>query len=414
MNLSLYIAKRYLLSKKSHRVINIISGVAVAGVTLATMAMICTMSVFNGFKELVARQFTTFDPELKIVAAQGKSFDCDSENIKKVKSLPQIAVATICFQEKAMVQYDGRQAMVTLKGVEDNFARLTDIEKALIGGDTLLLSDATTHYAVAGAELISVLNCGINHTRPLEIYAPKRGKKVNMINPMSNFKKGELHSSGTLFIVNQAKYDSNYILTSLDFVRDIFERQSNEASSLELKIADGCTADDVKQRIKNILGDDFLVLDRYEQQEDIFKIMKVEKLISYIFLTFILFIACFNIIGSLSMLIIDKKQDINTLRSLGANNKLITDIFVIEGILVSAIGAATGIVLGVAACLLQEHFGILALGNGSDNFLVDSYPVAVEFQDILLVFVTVILVGLTAVGIPVRVFTQRIFKEGIR
>lgn len=414
MNLALYIAKRYLLSKKSHRVINIISGVAVAGVTLATMAMICTMSVFNGFKELVAFQFTAFDPQLKIVAAEGKNFYIDNEKIEAVKSLPQIAVATTCFQEKAMVQYDGCQAMVTIKGVEENFSVLTDIEKALIGGDTLLLSDADVHYAVAGAELISTLNCGINHIRPLEIYAPRRDRKINLVNPLVNFKKGHLYSSGTIFVVNQTKYDNNYILTSLDFARDIFERRSNEASSLELKIADGHSVNDVKQKIKAILGDEYLVLDRYEQQEDIFRIMKIEKLISYIFLTFILFIACFNIIGSLSMLIIDKKQDINTLRSLGASNKLITDIFVIEGILISATGAVAGIILGVVACLLQEHFGILALGNGGGNLLVDSYPVAVETQDIILVFVTVILVGVTAVGIPVRMLTRRIFREGIR
>ena len=413
MNFPLYIAKRYLLSKKSHKVINIISGVAIAGVSLATLAMVCTMSVFNGFRKLAADRFTLFDPELKISAVYGKSFDTDNDKIRRVTSLPEIEVATMCIEDKAMIQYGGHRIMVTLKGVEDNFNELTDIENAMIGSCDFILHDEYAHYAIPGGELISALNCGINYTEPLEVYAPKRGKKVSITNPGSNFRKDYLYSSGAIFIVNQTKYDSNYILTSLDFARKIFERKSNEATTLELKIAEGANIEKVKKSIRNILGNEFKVLNRYEQQKDIFKIMEIEKLISYIFLSFILLIACFNIIGSLSMLILDKKQDMNTLRSLGADNRLITNIFVTEGVLISIIGALSGIILGVIACLLQEHYGILSLGN-SNNFIINSYPVLVDSKDIIVIFATVFVVGLAAVGIPVRLLTKRMFNNNFK
>ncbi|MBR2607261.1 MAG: ABC transporter permease [Bacteroidaceae bacterium] len=411
MNVSLYIAKRYLFSKKSHQAINIISGVAVAGVTLATIAMVCTLSVFNGFKMLVAEQFTAFDPEIKITAERGKSFDASSEFIKSVKKLPEIAVATECFEDKVMIQYNGRQVMATIKGVEDNFAQLTEIEKVLIGNGSFKLHDNTVDYATPGIELTGMLNCGLYHTAPLEIFAPKRGKKVSMANPASNFRKGYLYASGKTFIVNQPKYDSNYILSSIAFARDIFGRDSTEISSLELKVTEGTDINKLKSRIKNILGEEFKVEDRYEQQADVFRIMTIEKFISYLFLSLILLIACFNVIGSLSMLILDKKKDMETLRSLGANDKIISGIFIIEGSMISIFGAFTGIVLGVAVCLVQEKFGIISFGDASGGFVIDSYPVDIIASDVAAVFVTVIAVGLLAMGIPVNYLTKRLLNN---
>ena len=410
MNLSLYIAKRYLFSKKSHQVINIISGVAVAGVALATMAMVCTLSVFNGFQGIVEKQFTAFDPQLKITATKGKCFDTSEAGLAAVASLPQVSIVTRCIEDKAMVQYDGRQAMITLKGVEDNFEQLTDIRKALIGNGTFILSDSTTSYAICGGGLVSALNCGIYHTRPLEIYAPRRGRKVSLANPASNFAKGHLHSSGVIFAVQQPKYDNNYLLTSIDFAREIFGRGENEASSIEISLHAGCDEAAAIKEIEALLGEDFVVKDRYRQQEDIFKIMKIEKFISYIFLSFILLIACFNIIGSLSMLVIEKKRDVSTLRSMGADNSLITNIFVAEGAMISIFGAAIGIAAGVLLCLLQEHFGLLTMGGGG-NFVVDSYPVAIHWSDVLATFATVIVVGLVAVGLPTRLLTRRVLSE---
>lgn len=411
MNVSFYIAKRYLFSKKSHQAINIISGVAVAGITLATIAMVCTLSVFNGFKMLVAEQFTAFDPEIKITAERGKTFDASSEAVRKIKELPELMVATECVEDKVMIQYNGRQVMATIKGVEDNFSKLTEIEKVLIGNGTFKLHDNTVDYATPGIELTGMLNCGLYHTTPLEIFAPKRGKKVSMANPASNFRKGHLYASGKTFIVNQPKYDSNYILTSIAFARDIFDRDSTEVSSLELKSKKGTDTEKLKNKIKGILGDEFRVEDRYEQQADVFRIMTIEKFISYLFLSFILLIACFNVIGSLSMLILDKKKDMDTLRSLGANDKTISGIFIVEGSMVSILGAFLGIVLGVIACLIQEKYGIISFGNTTGSFIIDSYPVNIIAKDVVVVFLTVIAVGLLAMAIPVNYLTKRLLSN---
>ena len=250
------------------------------------------------------------------------------------------------------------------------------------------------------------LNCGIYFTSPLEIYAPNRGDKVNLTVPSRNFKKGVLLSSGLVFAVNQPVYDANYILTSVDFARRMFRRAADEATAMELKIRQGENPETVKELVEGILGSEFVVLDRYEQQRDIYKVMQVEKLISYVFLTFILLVACFNIIGSLSMLIIEKRDNMNTLRSFGADNKIISNIFVFEGVIVSFVGAIAGIVLGLAFCLAQQEFGLISTG-GSGEFILDSYPVKVVWSDILAVFVTVLVTGVVAVWLPVRVLTKK-------
>ena len=406
MNLSLYIAKRYLFSKQRHQVINIISGVAVAGVALATAAMICTLSVFNGFQNVVAEQFTAMDPDIKVIAALGKSFNTSTPFIDKVKAMPQLDVVSFSVEDKAMVQYNGRQVMVTLKGVDDNFLELTDIEKSLYGRSKPVVKDSLNSYAILGGELMHTLNCGIYFTSPLEVYAPNRGDKVNLTVPSRNFKKGVLFSSGVVFAVNQPVYDANYILTSVDFARKIFRRSADEATAMEIRVKDGEDIGKVKKDIEDVLGDGFVVLDRYEQQKDVYKVMQVEKLISYVFLTFILLVACFNIIGSLSMLIIEKRDNMNTLRNFGADSKMISNIFVFEGVIVSFVGAVVGIVLGLLLCLAQQEFGLISTG-GSGDFIVDSYPVNVIWKDVAVVFVTVLITGAVAVWLPVRLLTKR-------
>ena len=406
MNLSLYIAKRYLFSKQRHQVINIISAVAVAGVALATAAMICTLSVFNGFQSVVEGQFTAMDPDIKVVPAIGKSFNSATIEIDKVKALPQLAVVSFSVEDKAMAQYNGRQVMVTLKGVEDNFLELTDIEKSLYGRGNPVLRDNLNSYAILGAELMRSLNCGIYFASPLEIYAPNRGEKINLTVPSRNFKKGVLHSSGLVFAVNQPVYDANYILTSADFARKMFRRSADEATAMEIRVKKGVDAAKVKKEIENILGGNFVVLDRYEQQRDVYKVMQVEKLISYVFLTFILLVACFNIIGSLSMLIIEKRDNMNTLRSFGADNKIISNIFVFEGVIVSFVGAVVGILFGLLLCLAQQELGLISTG-GSGDFIMDSYPVRVVWGDVAAVFITVLVTGVVAVWLPVRLLTKR-------
>ena len=407
MNLSLYIAKRYLFSKKSHQVINIISGVAIAGIALATAAMVCTLSVFNGFQGVVADQFTAFDPDIKVTAAQGKSFFTDSPEIGTAANAEGVAVVSFSVEDKALVEYGGKQVMVSLKGVDDNFSQLTDIERVLHGNGEFVLQDSLNSYAVLGGKIIKELNCGIFFTTPLEVYAPNRGGKINLTMPARNFKKGVLLSSGLAFIVNQPEYDGGYILTSNEFTRKMFRRKPNEATSMEIKVAPGTDIQDTKERLEAILGSDYTIKDRYEQQDDIYKVMQIEKLISYIFLTFILLVACFNIVGSLSMLIIEKRDNMNTLRSMGADNKTIANIFIYEGIIISAAGALAGIVIGLALCLAQQEFGFISMGS-AESFVVNSYPVEVHMNDILTTFVTVLAVGITAVWLPVRILTRKL------
>ena len=409
MNLPYYIAKRYLISKKSHNAINVISGVSVCGIALATLALVCTLSVFNGFQELVATFFTAFDPELKITSVSGKVFDAQDERIQSLRQLPEVEVFSESLEDNAMVQYKGRQAMVVIKGVEDNFNQLTAIDSILYGRGDMVLHDEVVDYAIPGVDVTSSLGTGIRFLDPLEVYAPKRGSKINVANPSTSFQTAYLHSSGLIFAVNQQKYDASYILTSLSFARDLFQYDT-EVSSIELKLKEGSNIYKVQKKISQSLGEDFQVLNRYEQQADTYRIMEVEKLISYAFLSFILLIACFNVIGSLSMLIIDKRADVVTLRNLGANDRLISRIFLLEGCMISFMGAIIGVALGLMLCFAQQEFGILSLGSGASSgaFVVDAYPVSVHFSDVVLVLITVLVIGYLSVLLPVRYLSRRL------
>ena len=412
MSFPFYIARRYLFSKKSHNAINVISGVSVCGVALATLALVCTLSVFNGFQDLVTTMFTAFDPEIKITAANGKVFDAKDERIQLLKELPEIEVFSESLEDNAMVQYKGRQTMVVIKGIEDNFNQLTAIDSILYGRGDWILQDEVVDYAIPGIELVSVLGTGIRFLDPLEVYAPKRGVKINVANPSTSFESSYLHSSGLVFAVNQQKYDASYILTSLSFARELFQYET-EVSSIELRLVADADLKKVKNEIRRILGNDFLVLDRYEQQADTYRIMEVEKLISYVFLSFILLIACFNVIGSLSMLIIDKRNDVVTLRNLGADDQLISRVFLFEGYMITFFGALIGVGLGLLLCFIQQEFGLISLGSGSSAgaFVVDAYPVSVYATDVILVLITVLVTGFLSVFFPVRYLTRRLLAK---
>lgn len=410
MNLPFYIARRYLFSKKKHNAINIISGISVCGVALATLALVCTLSVFNGFQDMVAGFFTAFDPELKITARQGKVFDPQEAGIRQVRQLPEIDVWTETLEESAMVQYKDRQAMAVIKGVEDNFEQLTSIDSLLYGTGKFILNDSVVDYGILGVELVSELGTGLQFVDPLQVYAPKRNVRVNIANPSAAFNRDYLFSPGAVFVVNQQKYDARYILTSLSFARRLFDYDT-EVSAIELKLKPGSDTRAVQQKIQELLGEGFAVQDRYEQQEDVFRIMEIEKLISYLFLTFILAIACFNVIGSLSMLILDKREDVETLRKLGADDRLVARIFLFEGRLISFFGAVAGIGLGLLLCYLQQRFGLISLGGGNGSFVVDAYPVSVHVTDVIGVFVTVTAVGFLSVWYPVRYLSKRLLKK---
>lgn len=410
MNLPFFIARRYLFSKKKHNAINIISGISVCGVALATLALVCTLSVFNGFQDMVAGFFTAFDPELKITVREGKVFDPLDPRIQQVRALPEIDVWTETLEENAMVQYKDRQAMAVIKGVEDNFGQLTSIDSLLYGAGEFVLNDSVVDYGFMGVELVSELGTGIQFVDPLRVYAPKRNVRVNVANPSAAFNQDYLFSPGAVFVVNQQKYDARYILAPLSFARRLFDYDT-EVSAIELKLKPGSNTDAVQKKMERILGDGFAVQNRYEQQADVFRIMEIEKLISYLFLTFILTVACFNVIGSLSMLILDKREDTETLRNLGADDRLIARIFLFEGRMISVSGATVGIVLGLLLCFLQQRFGLISLGGGNGSFVVDAYPVSVHATDIIVVFVTVIAVGFLSVWYPVRYLSKRLLKK---
>ena len=407
MNFPFFIARRYLFSKKSTHVINVISGISIVGVAITTMALVVTLSVFNGFHDLVASFFTSFDPQLKITPAMGKTVASDDPILTQIRQLPQVEVATESVEDMALAIYKGRQAMVIIKGVDDNFDQLTHINEILMGDGDFSLHAADLDYGIPGIRLADQLGTGYYYDEPMHIYAPRREGQLDMTAPEEAFEEEELYSPGVIFNVKQSKYDKNYILTSISFARRIFAQQGM-LSSLELRLKSGSNFDKVKAEIIKICGDKFIVKDRFEQQDDTFKIMKIEKLIAYIFLTFILMVACFNIIGSLSMLIIDKKDDVVTLRNLGASDKQIVRIFLFEGRMISAIGAIIGIIIGLALCWVQQTFEIVALGTSSGNYVVDAYPVSVHPEDIILVFITVLIVGFLSVWYPVNYFAKKL------
>ena len=409
MNLSLYIARRYLFSKKSHNAINIISAISVCGVTLATLALVCTLSVFNGFHKLVESMFTNFDPELKIEPVKGKTFVPTDSLYDVLRAMPSIAVVTETLEDQAMAQYKTKQTMVTIKGVGDNFRELTTFDDILIGEGRFVLADEIADYGILGMQIPFILGSGLHFIDPLTIYAPKRGTRINLANPMMNVTRKDIFNPGLVFRVNQEKYDGSYIVTSIDFARELFARDG-EVSALELKTAPGTRITRVKKELRKALGDDFTVKDRYEQQDDVFKIVEIEKFISYLFLCFILLIACFNIISSVGMLILDKAPNMSTLRSLGADDTLISRVFIWEGNLISLCGAAIGLVLGVILCLLQQRFGFITLGD-SGAFVVDAYPVSVHLTDIILVFFTVIIVSSISVWTPIRILGKRLMQH---
>ena len=407
MNFPFFVARRYLFSKKSTHAINVISGISAVGVSVATMALVVTLSVFNGFHDLVASLFTNIDPQIKVTPVKGKSAPADDPILTKIRQLPQVEVATETVQDIALATYNGRQAMVVVKGVQDNFDSLTHIKDILMGNGTYELHAADLNYGILGIRLAETLQTGYSYKNPLKLYAPKREGQLNMANPEDGFVEDELYSPGVLFMVKQAKYDKNHIITSIAFARNLFGQQGM-ISSLEMRLKPGSDFDAVKSEMQKIAGDKYHVCDRFEQQEDTFKIMKIEKLMAYIFLTFILMVACFNIIGSISMLIIDKKNDVVTLRNLGASDKQIVRVFLFEGRMISSIGAVVGILIGLLLCWLQQEYGLVGLGRSSGSFVVDSYPVSVHPEDIVLVFITVIAVGWIAVWYPVRYFAKRL------
>lgn len=399
MRTALKIAWRYLFAKKQFNAIHIITTISSVAVGVVTAAMICVLSVMNGFGTLVEQMFSQFDPDIRIVAKSGKSFTIDQETKDNLAALPCIDLLSESISETALVYFEDKQTPVQLMGVDSLFDELTAINQIITDG-YFQVHDGAFDRAVLGQGLAWKIGIGAKFISGLQVYAPKRHGKVNMLRPDMNFNLESCFIAG-IFAVNQQKYDDNLMLVDIGLTRRLFDYTDHEMTALHVSVPEGYNIQRAKREITTILGDGYILQDRYEQQEDFFRILRVEKLLTTLLLIFILLIATFNGIGSLSMLIIDKQQDIRTLSHLGASDQLIRHIFMLEGWLVNAIGALCGLVVGLGVCLLQEHLGLLKLGNGSE-YIISAYPVAVQVQDIALVTIVVLALGAIAAWIPAR------------
>lgn len=403
--LPFFVARRYLFSRKRISAINLVSAISVGGVAFGTAALLCTLSVFNGFHDLIGSLYTAFDPEVKIVAAKGKSFAADDPALEAVRRLPEVEAASASYTDNALILFRGNPQVITLKGVDDHFERVTGIRSILYPENgTYQLESAGLSYGIPGIGLASMM--GSVDYGSIQICAPTRGERINLANPAASFNAEDLYSSGVCFAVSQKQYDEAYMIAPLAFAQRLFEHEGT-LTSLELKLKPSADPEQALRRIRQTLGSGFKALNRAEQQEDTFNVMNIEKTMAYFFLTFILLVACFNIVGTVSMLMIDKRADVVTLRSLGADEGLIFRIFLCEGSMISFLGAVAGTLLGLLICYLQQTFGLLSLGGSSGNFIIDAYPVSIHPSDVVIVFLTVLIVGFLAVLYPVKYLTRR-------
>jgi ABC-type lipoprotein release transport system permease subunit len=377
----------------------VISAISVCGIAIATMAMVVVLSVFNGFGGIVEGMFSAFDPDLKITVREGKVFDYDNPLFEEALQVEGIQMISESLEENALFSFDGQQVPVLMKGVSDEFNNMTEMEKLMVDGIFKLREDVVD-YTTLGAGLAVSLGARPGFINPIEIYAPKRDVRVNLANPAAAFTTGYVQIGG-VFSLNTPKYDENMAIMPISKVRELLN-YTNEVTSLEVKLTPGASLKKVKRQIKNILGEDFLVEDRYEQQRESYRMLQVEKWVTFLILAFILLIAVFNVVGSLSMLIVEKREDINSLRNMGASNNLISRIFLNEGWLITFSGIIAGIATGLVLCLLQQHFGFIRLSDIPGAYIIDAYPVIVKFIDIIVIFAVVSIIGLVTVLYPVN------------
>ena len=399
MKTELKIAWRYLFAKKQYNAIHIISGISAAAIGVVTAAMICVLSVMNGFGVMVEQLFSQFDPDIRIEAVSGKSFHDEGEQFDALRQLPAVALVSQTIEETALLQFEDRQMPVRLCGVDSIFPTLTHIQDIITDGE-YEVHDGAFDRAVLGRGLAWQIGVGAHFIHPLQLYAPKRTARVNMLRPDQAFNEEICFIAGT-FAVQQAQYDDEMMLVDIPLTRRLLEYGKKEVTALLIQLSPNASARQAERDIQSLLGKDYNVLNRYEQQADFFRILRVEKLLTTLLLVFILLIASFNIIGSLSMLIIDKQSDIQTLSHLGANQQTIRRVFLFEGWMISTLGAICGLVVGLIICLLQEHLGLLKLGNGAE-YVVSAYPVAVQATDLLIVTIVVLSLGFIAAWIPAR------------
>ena len=407
MNFPIFIAKRYLFAKKSHNVINIISIISLFGVATGVSALVIVLSVFNGFDTLIKNMYSTFDAEIEVKIVEGKTFSATNPEINQLRNLDGVAVFVEVLEENALFRYRERQHIGMIKGVSRNYADLTGVDSMIIDGNFHLWRGSQP-LAIMGQGVAYYLNANLAQFDPLTIYVPKRGKMA-LFSPENAFTIKGIMPSG-VFAIEQ-EFDSQYVIVPIEFARELLNYK-DEVNSIELKAKEGVEIETLQERVQGMLGGKYKVLNRYQQNEVLFRTMKSEKLAIGLILSLILVIASFNIIGSLSMLIIDKRSDVETLQSMGADNELIQKIFMAEGMLISMGGIIIGTLLGLLICWLQITFGFVKLQGG--NFIIDAYPVDIQLLDISLVLLIVIAIGYLAARFPVRMITKRILNADER
>ncbi len=402
MNVPFYIARRYLVAKKSHNAINIISYISVMGVTVGTTALIVVLSVFNGFDLLVRSLINSFNPDLKIELVEGKTFVPDSVQLEQIRKIPGVYDLGLILEDRALVKYDELQTTAVVKGVSSNYANITGIDSMMIDGE-YTLSQRGEPLALIGRGIGIYLNVMLLSPRQMTFYAPRRTKEVSL--DASRMLNRKYLSVAGVFSIEQ-DYDMRYILVPLEFAQSLFDYSNRQINAIEIKFTPNARSESVKSAIMEILGSKFSVKDRYQQNEIFYKTMQAEKWAIFLILVFILIIASFNIIGSLTMLMLEKKKDVETLSNLGADPQLIKKIFLVEGWIISASGAVFGTLLGLLICWIQMRFGIIKL-QGSGSFIIDAYPVHIQATDVITAFVSVLLIGFLAAWYPIRYFTIR-------
>ena len=397
-NLESHIAWRYLFSKKGHNAINIVSGISAAAVAVVTAAMICVMSVMNGFGALVEHMFSEFDPELLVVPAEGQILRTDTAPVLSLYAREDIEAVSMQLEQTALIRYKDHQLPARVMGVDSLFTRTAHIDSIITDG-FYSVWDGAFDRAVLGRGLAAQIGMNAHFTGALHLYAPQRTGRINMLRPDLSMHHEHAFIAGT-FAVNQMEYDNELLLVSLPLKQRLFEYDEHTATALRIEVKKS-EISNLKSEISKTLGPGYKVLDRYEQQADFFRILHIEKLLTLLLLVFILLIAGFNSIGSLSMLIIDKREDIRILSHLGADEPMIRRVFLLEGWLISSLGTLSGLIIGVLVCLGQQHFGWLKLGTGSE-YVISAYPVQVQATDILLVAVIVLVLGFITAYYPAR------------
>ncbi|MFD2246787.1 ABC transporter permease [Pontibacter ruber] len=388
MNVPFLIAKRYFFSRKKRNIISIISNIAMIGVAVGSMALIIVLSVFNGLEDLIRAIYSSFDPDLKITAVEGKAFETDTEFMNRIRRTPGVAVVSEVIEDNALLRYNDRQMVVKVKGVSENFFEQNEIDSSIVEG-SYQLHQKNEYYALVGRGVQYQLSIRPNNEFvPLQFMYP-RNTKFNPLNPEASFNSREIIPGGVFAIERQ--YDDAYVFVPLNFAEDLLE-YGRRRTSLEIKVEEGQRIETVKRALQEVLGSKFLVQNSDEQHTSLLRAVKVEKLFVFITFAFILGIASLNIFFSLSMLVIDKKKDIAILASMGATATTIRNIFLFEGALVAFIGAAYGLSMGMLVCNLQQTFGLVSMGMATS--VVDSYPVKMEVEDFIMTGAAIIVITL--------------------